>query len=908
VKYLLVVKNILKKVFGTFVGMAVAAVLFSVLIVLYISFDLPKIETLSDYKPPIASQILSKDGTILAEIGNEKREIAQLNEIPKSVVDAFLSAEDSNFYQHSGVDYLGLSRAFAKNLIAGKVVQGGSTITQQLAKSLLLTSERSISRKIKDFLLAQKIEEKFTKDEILFLYLNQVYLGGGYYGVKAAFRGYYDKELSEATVAESAMVAGLLVAPTRYSPYINPEYARNRQGYVLHRLYIDKKITKEQYEAAKKEKIVFRLRRKNEFKAGYFTEWVRLRVIAKVGEENFLKNGYRVVTTLDWELQKNAEKQVLNGVREVDKRQGYKGPIRHDDLTNLAISEENVRKKWSLEKSTFFTIDEKNQKVYEFPYIAEEFVKIKAKSIISEKLMLLKNVKPGYDTADSFVRFLDAGERFEATVTAVNDQLKMVFISIAGVSAIIPQDHFKWAHERYTSDTVRYFTPVTKPSTILAPGDVILVLVEKSGVQINPYFPKEALSSMPLAEQNKLKKEKYILCSLDQYPEIQGSLVSLLPKSGEIVSFVGGNDFILSKFNRVIQSKRQPGSSFKPFVFAAALENGFTPNSIILDTPEALSGIDDTLAWKPKNYDNEFKGPVTFRTSLEQSRNIPTIKIAHKVGIRKISDFMDRITFDAKFDRDLSISLGSFGVAILELVNMYLIFPNQGRVVDYKSISSITDRDGNITTIEEGTKVRSAMERSKIQSEVTAEGENKIKFAPYMANLKESVVYDPRLAYVMTNLLKGVVHHGTAREARELSSNLAGKTGTTSNYVDAWFIGFNPFLVTGVWIGFDDNKSMGYGETGGKAALPVWKEYMRLGIRKYGDEDFQVPDGIVNVPIDKETGDAYKKGVRGDFIEAFVEGTEPGSGGVHQKLDETNPVTPARPGGLVEEEGYLESQ
>jgi penicillin-binding protein 1A len=704
------------------------------------------------------------------------------------------------------------------------------------------------------------------------------------------------------------MVAGLLVAPTRYSPYINPEYARNRQGYVLHRLYLDKKITKEQYEVAKKEKTVFRLKRKNEFKAGYFTEWVRQRVIAKVGEENFLKDGYKVVTTLDWELQKVAEKHVLNGVREVDKRQGFRGPIRHDDLSVLAKSEENFRKKLATEKSTYFTIDEKNQKVFEFPYSAEEFVKVKAKSIIDEKLMLIKNVKPGFDNTDSFLKFMEPGERFEATVTRVNDELRVVFVSIAGVSAIIPQDYFKWAHERYTSDVIRYFTPVVRPSTILAAGDIILVQVEKASVILNSYFPKEINSLIPLAEQNKLKKEKYVLCSLDQYPEVQGSLVSMTPTSGEIISFVGGNDFLISKFNRVIQSKRQPGSSFKPFIFAAAIENGFTPNSIILDTPEALSGLDDTLAWKPKNYDNEFKGPVTFRTSLEQSRNIPTIKIAHKVGINKLTNFLDRITFEAKFDHDLSISLGSFGVSILELVNMYILFPNHGKIVDFKSITSITDRDGNITNIEEGIKVKTALERSKIQSEVVAEGENKIKFAPYMTNLKENVVYDPRLAYVMTNLLKGVVHHGTAREARELSSSLAGKTGTTSNYVDAWFIGFNPFLVTGVWIGFDDNKSMGYGETGGRAALPIWKEYMRAGIRKYGDEDFQVPDGIVNVPIDKETGEAFKKGVRGEFIEAFVEGTEPGTSNSRQKTEGSETIVPEKSGGLVEEEGYLESQ
>jgi penicillin-binding protein 1A len=348
----LVIKIIVALVTLGVLGGLVAGLAFT-----YFNLDLPKIEKLQDYKPNLASQIISKDGVVLAEIGTEKREIVDIKNVPTRVLDAFLSAEDDKFFEHKGVDYLGLARAMFANFKAGRVVQGGSTITQQVAKSLLLTSERSVTRKLKDFILAKRIEEKLTKQEILYLYLNQVYLGNGYYGVKAAARGYYNKDLKDMTVAESAMLAGLLVAPGKYSPYVNPLPARKRQHYVLERMYKLKKITKDEYEKALKEVTVYYLH-EDDLKAGYFTEWVRQKVVEVVGEDAFLINGFKIKTTLDWSLQKVAEEQLIKGVKEIDKRQGYKGPIGHID--NISKFEEDSLKKILKARSKFFVINDKN--------------------------------------------------------------------------------------------------------------------------------------------------------------------------------------------------------------------------------------------------------------------------------------------------------------------------------------------------------------------------------------------------------------------------------------------------------------------------------------------------------------------------------------------------------------------
>lgn len=860
-------KGLIFKIILTLIGLGFIAGVTGAVAFTYFNLDLPKLDKLQDYKPNLASQIYSKDGVLLAELGLEKREIVEMQDVPARVIDAFLAAEDDKFFEHKGVDYFGLARAMFANFRAGKVVQGGSTITQQVAKSLLLSSERSITRKVKDFILAQRIEEKLNKKEILYLYLNQVYLGGGYYGIKAAAHGYYNKELKDMSVAEAAMLAGLLVAPGKYSPYVNPQAARKRQHYVLERMYKLGKITKAQYDQSLTEKTIYHIR-EDELRAGYFTEWVRQKVVETVGEKPFLVDGFKVRTSLDWELQKVAEEQLQRGIKEIDKRQGYKGPFAHISSEEFSKFEKESRRNIYKKRSEFFSISDSNEKVYEFVFDEMKYDEIKDKE---------KNIREtngddffvsGLNDEDTLPEVLEANKQYEAVVIKLDDLARLVYVSLAGSPGIIPFDNFKWAHKRSINENTSYYQEVTKPSTILRVGDLIHVQMIKKMAGLTGYLGKEGSAVLAKSKSaNLIRNQKYIVCQLDQVAEVQGALYSMDIRTGEIISYVGGSDFKTSKFNRVIQAKRQPGSSFKPILFSAALEHGYNPATIIMDTPEAMPGFDSASSWKPKNYEGGFKGPVTVRTSLEESRNIPTIKMADKVGVGTILKFVDRIGFNAKLENNLSIALGTFGVSPRDLVSAYAIYPNGGKFVTPKAILSVIDRDGKkyvINEVEKDMKIPDADKKEDTTEET----------APFLKNLGAKQVYDSRLAYIMTSLMKGVVTSGTATSARDLSPNIGGKTGTTNDYVDAWFVGFTSNVVTGVWAGFDDNKTLGHGETGGRSVLPVWKEYMRANIKKYGDQPFEIPAGISQVWINKETGRKAAPNSPGAILEFFAEDSE----------------------------------
>lgn len=886
-------KYLLRGLFLVF-GLGVLGGLTGLGAILYFSYDLPKISSLNDYRPALRSQILAKDGDVLAEIGKEKRELVEYEEIPQRIIDAFLSAEDANFYEHSGVDYAGVLRALIANIKAGRVVQGGSTITQQVAKSLLLTRERSITRKIKDFLLAQRIEKHFTKEEILYLYLNQVYLGGGFYGVKAAVKGYYSKELNEVTIAEAAMIAGLLVAPGRYSPYVNPRYAQTRQDYVLSRMYSNGKISEEEYKEALDEEIKYYVRRPKPYRAAFFTDWVRQQVVDALGEDEFLTGGYKVQTTLDWPLQVVAEREVEEGLKAIDKRQGFQGPLRHleteEEINEYILS---FRKEIYESASDYFKIDKDMERVYEFENSEDELEKIHEHRRSWNEELGKSRFFPGHRGDEDFViQNLEGGKLYEAVVLGVDDSARIIYASLGGVATIIPYQYFRWAHERNITDERKWYPYVTRPSSIVRKGDVIHVSLLNRSASAYAYAQDSFQKLVDKHEKSELiKQQRFLLCWLDQRPEVEGALLSLDPENGDILGFVGGADFGRSQFNRVIQSRRQPGSSFKALLYAAALENGFNPASIILDSPEALGGVDETLNWKPRNYDGKFKGPMTLRNSLEQSRNIPTIKIADKIGVGKILEFMERIGFNAELAPDLSLALGSFGVSLLDIVSTYAIFPSGGEKVKPRSIVEVLDRNGEKVSIKE--KVVSDIEQEKLvferalkenQDEVVEtdelveieeEEDEKKEVNPFHTSLGGDQVYDPRLAYIMTNLLRGVVQNGTGRATSDLSRFIGGKTGTTNNYVDAWFLGFSSNLVTGVWTGFDNNDTMGWGETGSKSALPIWKGFMKAGLKHYGESDFDIPPGIINVRINKETGRSDQGKL--NFEEAFVEGTEPGA-------------------------------
>jgi penicillin-binding protein 1A len=841
-----------------------------------ISSDLPQINTLKDYNPPTNSKILSKDGELLLDIGLETRDVVAYDKIPKRIIDAFLAAEDDNFFNHQGIDYTGIARAFLTNIKEGRLVQGGSTITQQVAKSFLLTKERTISRKVKDLLLARKIEEKFSKEEILYLYLNQVYLGGGYYGIKAAFKGYFDKELKDASIAEAALVAGLLVAPGRYSPYVNPQFAKRRQNYVIKRMYETGKITSEEYEKAVAESIKMRIRRGHTYKAGHFTDWVRQEVIKVVGQDEFLTKGFKVTTTLDWKLQQKAERAVKDRVKELDKRQGFKGPIKklenQEEILSYLVSQ---RSKLMKDSSSYFTFTTEGQNFFEFQESEDKTMNVfnfekEASSKINERFKRLVTV--GNSSEDKLVNFLEESQSYEAVVWEIDDLKRVVVVSIGGTKVAIPESGFQWAHERKIIEDPIYFNPVKTPSNILKHGDVVWVKVEKKEASIvdlihKDFFKKYKDSSL----KNLIEKQKFIIGSLDQEPDAEGALIAIHPNSGDIISLVGGVDFHKSQFNRAIQSSRQPGSAFKPFIYAAALESGYTPSSILMDTPQALSGSDENLNWKPRNYDGEFRGPMTFRNALEISRNIPTVRLVQDLGITKINQFIERFHITADLPRDMSLSLGSFGISLGELTKAYAVFPNNGKAIRMNFVKSITDKYGKSYPVPPADISWKSNTQNSNSDRVSEEESN-----PFRINLDATQVYDPRLSFVLSNVLKGVTQFGTAAAASRLGGNLAGKTGTTNNYVDALFVGYTSNLVVGTWVGFDDNRTLGYGETGGKAALPIWIDFMSSAISKYGAPEFPIPEGVVSVLINKETGKMVAPGEAG-FNEFFVSGTEPGS-------------------------------
>ena len=915
-------------------------IVFIAVFVASFALSLPEVTGISEFNPPILSKILSRDGEVLLEVGTEKRDLTQISDIPQKVIDAFLVAEDKNFYSHKGVDYMGILRAFWSNLKAGRVVQGGSTITQQVAKQLYLSGERSIVRKIKDMLLALELEKKFSKDEILYLYLNQVYLGGGYYGVTAAFRGYFEKELNEATVAECALIAGLLVAPSRYSPYVNPEYAKVRQSYVLTRLLNTNKIMEEEYMKAKNEILKFRIKKPNSLIRGeHFTDWIRQIVEKKVGKENFWRNGFRITTTIDWELQEKAEKYVREGVKVINKRQGYAGALNHleseEDIRNFLMEQRyNIYKK----NSNYFFLKLESDAITEYELTPEEEGFERIEQYDEEILNISGRYKiyPGnpQERKDPLWGFIKEGKIYKAVVLYTDNIHKSIYTSIGGIKGVIPHEEFRWARERVISDERNYTPLIDKPSSILKRGDIILVKVlgkNKSIYETMDKSERKKLQKQDKSEEiiREYKSQKFLKITLDQKSDVEGALVAIHPVTGEILSLVGGSDFTKSQYNRAIQSLRQPGSSFKPLLYAAALENGFKPNDILIDSPEALKGVDKTLSWKPRNYDGTFKGPITFRRALETSRNVPTIKIASKIGIQKIIDFVKRIGLEVDLQPNLSFALGSMGLTLINLTTTYAIFPNGGKRIFPKAILSITDRFGTEYDVHEfepykkppiklpelndiSTNSFDNKNGPSSNNENNDQDENRSKknnndqnedINKFLVDLNDEYVYDERLAFIMSNLLRGVIQNGTGRKARHVSSFIGGKTGTTNRYIDALFLGFSSNLTLGVWTGLDDNKTLGWKETGSKAALPIWKKYMESYLKKYGEYDFKTPDGIINVRINKETGQSHQAGDTNTIMETFILGTEPGS----ETQKETLPTEDIK-NNLLEDGDYFNNQ
>ena len=809
-------RSFLKKTLFVLIYLALGLVAISVFtaagLYLYFIDGLPQIETLRDYRPKVVSTVYALNGEVIGEFFDERRIVVPIDQIPQFLVDAFVAAEDSRFFEHKGLDYQAIARAFLKNIEAGEIVQGGSTITQQVARSLLLTTERSWSRKIREAILAARIERSLSKKEILYLYLNQIYLGHGAYGVEAAAENYFDKSVKDLNLAEAAVLAGLPRAPSKNSPYNYPENARKRKIYVLERLREEGYITAEQSKTALETPLEIKARRSLFLEvAPYFTEHIRQVTEEEYGREALYTGGLKIYTTLDVDMQKAAERAVAEGLRALDKRQGYRGPERH-------LSQHEIPR----------FLDEVEQSLQDSP-IAE-------------------------------------GQECLGVVTDLSKE--SVKVMVGQREGLLLLEDMKWARKpdpEVAYDTVR----VDNPAEVLRVGDVIRVRVKA------------------------LDSKGTLSLALEQIPKVQGALASLDLKTGYVVAMVGGRDFRESQFNRAIQARRQPGSAFKPIVYAAAIDRGYTPASIIVDSPVIYDATQAYEAWKPKNYEERFYGPTTLRMALAKSRNVITVKIAQDLGVDYLIDYATGLELEGPFNRDLSTALGSSGISLLDLTKTYAVFASQGWEVRPIFIRKIVDLEGNL--LEENlppvhSEGGEGPEERAIAPRPEGKGENQptteITRSDMATALNEDLgdtpapgtsrqLISPETAYIMTNLLEGVVQNGTGWRAKALGRPCAGKTGTTDSLYDAWFMGFTPELIAGVWVGFDEEASLGKYETGSRAASPIWLGYMREVLKDQSVSDFTVPKGIVFKKIDPKTGLLASSSDDGAIFECFKEGTAP---------------------------------
>jgi penicillin-binding protein 1A len=741
----------------------IVLLLFTLSTLWYFSIGLPDYKKLSNYQPPISSRVYSENGKLIAEYAIEKRLFVPFESIPEKVINSFLSAEDKNFFQHPGVDVKGILRAIIKNIkniAQNKRLEGASTITQQVAKNFLLTNEVSMKRKIKEAILAFRIERAYTKKRILELYLNQIYLGQGTYGIAAASLEYFDKSIKELTYPDAALLAALPKAPSKYNPYRYPEVAEFRRNLVLKNLEENNIITKKQLNKFKKVKIILK-KRKIEIvnEANSYTEEVRRTVNEKYGFEKLYSQGLSIRTPLNIDYQIQAIKSLRKGLENYDRRHGWRGPLANK------FKDKNWRSK--LDK---FKLDPTlNWKFAEIIKLNNSQINFK---IVEEKKENIKGI-----------------------------------LFLKNLNWTIPPK--KFISDRYEI------------------GDIIFVKKEN-----NSWL-------------------------LKQYPKVNGGIVILDPHTGDVKALAGGFNFKSSEFNRVTQAKRQPGSAFKPIVYAAALENGFAPNSIILDAPFVESQGVGLKNWKPENYGKKFYGPSTFRKGIEYSRNLMTVRIAKNLGIDKILDLSKKLNIYNEIPELLSVSLGAAETTLINLTSSYAPFVNGGKKIEPNLISRIQDRRGKtIFKIEN----RKCIGCDKFIDQ-------SVEY-PKIENTNERV-FSEETAYQMVTILRGAVERGTAKKLKSLNVPLAGKTGTTNDNYDAWFIGFSSNLVIGVYVGFDNPKSLGKFETGSKAALPIFKDFIENAMYRDDFDDFRIPENIYLTSLNYDTGLKSAPGEKNTIIEAL---------------------------------------
>lgn len=695
---------------------------------------LPSLESLTDYRPKIPLRVYSADGQLIGEFGEERRAVVKLEQVPKSLVDAIVAAEDERFYQHGGVDYVGVARAALSNFTSGGVRQGASTITMQVARNFFLSKEKTLTRKFNEMLLAFKIEASLSKQQILELYINQIYLGQRAYGFASAAQIYYGKPLDQLTIAEHAMLAGLPKAPSRFNPVTNPARAKLRQQYVLRRMRELDMITPQQLADAGKEVPPVK-QAMNEYgvRADYFAEMVRAQMFERYGEETYTR-GLKVHTTLNVEHQRAAYQAVRKGVLEYDRRHGYRGPEAYVELTG---------------------------------------------QLTDERL------------EDTLQDVADSDELYAAIVLEASPKLVRVYRT-GGERIDIGEDGLKFA--------ARMLGDKAAPNQRIRRGAIIRISRD---------------------EKNRWQ--------IVQLPAVESAFVAADPRTGAIRALVGGFDFNRNQFNHVTQALRQPGSSFKPFVYSAALEKGFTAATVINDAPLTFTAAQTgSEPWEPKNYDGKFDGPMRLRAALAKSKNLVSVRILQAISPQYAQDYIARFGFDPKMHPPyLTMALGAGNVTPMQMLGAYSVFANGGYRIAPYFVERVEDDKGNKLTVNQ----------------------------PLVAGESAERVIDSRNAFIMSSLMRDVVRAGTATRAMRLKRNdLAGKTGTTNEFVDAWFGGFQSTLVAVAWMGFDQPKTLGRNETGGNAALPIWIDYMAVALKNVPEEPFNPPAGVMVMQIDPQTG------------------------------------------------------
>ncbi len=733
--------KLLKNLLISFIFISLITIIIIFSILWSYSNKLPDYKFLKSYKPPVSSKVYSGNGLLISDFSTEKRIFVPYNAIPKKIIYSFLSSEDKNFFKHPGVDAKGVIRAFKNNifnLIKSNRLEGASTITQQVAKNFLLTNEVSIDRKIKEAILAFRIERALSKERILELYLNQIYLGEGSYGIASASLRYFNKPISELSYSESALLAALPKAPSKYNPYKNIKLAKYRRDLVIKNLYENSYISKIKYNQLINSKIILKKRKRIFLEdTRYFVEDIRKKVINNYGFETVHKQGLNIKTPINLKLQNLASDSLRKGLLDYDRRRGWRGPL--DNRENID---------WYKDISKF-EIEKK----------------------IGWQIAIVKRI-----------------DKFEAVIQTVNKE-----------KGIINYQDINWTRKNFDQ--------------IFKLNDLIYVKKISDGIY-----------------------------SLRQLPNVNGGIVVMDPYSGRVLAMSGGFSFKKSEFNRVSQAKRQPGSAFKPFIYALALENNYTPSSLILDAPIVLDQGVDLKMWKPQNYGKKFYGLSTLRTGVEKSRNLMTVRISQDLGIDKIINFSKKLNIYENPEELMSVSLGSAETTLLNITSAYCSFVNGGKLVSPILIDRIQDSQGNTIFNNEKRFCENC-------DKISFKGNN----VPIIkSNYKQ--IFSPQTAYQMTSILEGVVQRGTGKKLRDLNLQIAGKTGTTNNNTDTWFIGFTSNLVIGVYVGYDTPKKLGKYETGSKTALPIFKEFIKKAVNIYDARPFKIAKGIKMMVIDAETG------------------------------------------------------